>query len=57
MAKQDEPRRIVARGYDELEAGWLVCIIRARSFPTTEIEAIEKAGKLPTRTLELRGAA
>jgi hypothetical protein len=42
---------------DELEAGWLVCVICARSFPTEEIEALEPAAPLPARRPKLPGAA
>jgi hypothetical protein len=40
---------------DELEDGWLVCMICARSFPTAEIEAMQEP--VPSlQASELRGA-
>jgi hypothetical protein len=41
---------------DEQEAGWVVCVICARSFPAAEIEAMQPPTPLPART-ELLGAA
>jgi hypothetical protein len=42
---------------DELDAGWVVCVICARSFPAAEIEALQPPTPLPTRGPQLPGAA
>ena len=42
---------------DEETEGWLVCLICARSFPTAEIEAMQKPIRLPVKTTHWHGAA
>jgi hypothetical protein len=42
---------------DEIDAGWLVCVICARSFPAAEILAFLTPVELPARVPQLPGAA
>jgi len=42
---------------DELEDGWVVCVICARSFPAAEIQADQELAEISVAAAELPGAA